>query len=154
MSVIDARHLLLPSPLGPSRRRFLVTGLASSLPLAVRPVSVEAKGAGSEMEIKISPNREAVTLISVLSVEPDGQEKLIEILKEGTELFSRQPGYISTSFHKSHDGRRVVVYGQMRSAKDIEAYRTKPEIGEFYKRVRELAQFESMLCEVSYVHHI
>ena len=106
------------------------------------------------MEIKISPNRKVVTLINVFSVEPGGQETLIEILKAGTEkLFSRQPGYISASFHQSHDGRRVVNYGQWRSTEDIEAYRTKPEIGEYFKRVRELAQFESMVCDVSYVHH-
>ena len=106
------------------------------------------------MEIKINPNREVVTLINVFSVEPGGQENLMEILKEGTEkLFSRQPGFISTSFHKSHDGRRVVNYGQWKSIKDIEAYRTKPEVGEYLKRVRELAQFESIVCDVSYVHH-
>lgn len=105
------------------------------------------------MEITISQNREVVTLINVFSVEPGGQEQLLEILKEGTEqLFSRLPGYISTSFHKSHDGRRVVNYGQWRSVRDIEAYRTKQEVGEYFKRVRELAQFESTVCDVSYVH--
>jgi heme-degrading monooxygenase HmoA len=106
------------------------------------------------MEIKISPNREVVTLINVFSVEPGGQDKLIETLKDGTErLFSQQPGYISSSFHKSHDSRRVVNYGQWRSLKDIEAYRAKPEVNEYFKRVRELGQFESMVCDVSYVHH-
>ena len=106
------------------------------------------------MEIKISPNREVTTLINVFVVEPANQEKLIQLLKEGTEtLFSKQPGYISASFHKSTDGRRVILYGQWRSPKDIEAFRTKPEIGEYFKRVRELAQFEAMVCDVSYVHH-
>jgi len=153
MSVIDACHLPLPSPYS-SRRRFLIGGLASGVVLEVQPASADAKGRGSKMEIKINPNREVVTLINVFSVEPGGQEKLMEILKEGTEkLFSRQPGFISTSIHKSPDGRRVVNYGQWKSIKDIEAYRTKPEVGEYLKRVRELAQFESIVCDVSYVHH-
>jgi heme-degrading monooxygenase HmoA len=139
MSIMDARHLPLP-PLQPSRRRLVVAGLASGVALAMNRSSAGTPGGGSEMEIKITPDREIVTLINVFSVEPGGQDKLIEILKDGTEkLFSKQPGYISASFHKSHDGRRVVNYGQWRTAKDIEAYRTKPEIGEYFKRVRELA---------------
>jgi heme-degrading monooxygenase HmoA len=106
------------------------------------------------MEIKISPNREVVTLINVFSVEGGGQDKLIEILRDGAErLFSRQPGYISTSFHKNHDGRRVVNYGQWRTVEDIQAYRTKPEISEYFKLVRELAQFDSIVCNVNFVHH-
>ena len=68
------------------------------------------------MEIIVSPNRDIVTLINVFAVEPGNQEKLIEVLKEGTEaLFGKQPGYVSASFHKSKDGRRVVNYGQWRS---------------------------------------
>jgi heme-degrading monooxygenase HmoA len=74
-------------------------------------------------------------------------------LEEGTEtLFSKQPGYISASCHKSKDGRRVVNYGQWRSPKDIEAFGMKPEIGEYLKRVKSLAQFETIVCEASYVH--
>jgi quinol monooxygenase YgiN len=105
------------------------------------------------MEITISSNREVATLINIFVVEPDNQDKLIQVLKEGTEaLFSKQPGYISASFHKSMDGRRVVNYGQWRSPKDIDAFRSKPEISEYFKRVKELAQFESMVCDVSYVN--
>ena len=79
---------------------------------------------------------------------------MVRIIRDGTEkLFSKQPGCISASFHKSHDGRRVVNYGQWRSAQDIEAYRIQPEIGEYFKRLRELAHFESMLSDVSDVHH-
>ncbi len=107
------------------------------------------------MEIAIRADNEIVTLINVFVVEPDNQEKLMRLLEEGTEtLFSRQPGYIAASFHRSRDGRRVVNYGQWRSAQDIEAFRGKPEIGEYFERVRELAQFESVVCEVSYVHRV
>jgi heme-degrading monooxygenase HmoA len=107
------------------------------------------------MEISIRPDTGVTTLVNVLVVEPDDQEKLIQVLKEGTEaLFSKQPGYISASFHKSKDGRRVINYAQWRNPKDIDAFRSKPEIGEYFKRVRELAQYESIICDVSYVHHV
>lgn len=75
--------------------------------------------------IGIRPNSEIATLINVFVVEPNNQEKLIQALKEGAEtLMSKQPCYISASFHKSQDGRRVINYAQWRSPKDIEAFRS------------------------------
>ena len=65
-----------------------------------------------------------VTLINVFTVEPENQQKLVELLKEGTEsFFSKLPGFISSSVHKSKDGRRAINYAQWRSARDIEAFR-------------------------------
>jgi antibiotic biosynthesis monooxygenase (ABM) superfamily enzyme len=65
------------------------------------------------MEISIRPNGDVTTLINVFVVDPDHQDQLLQVLKEGTEaLFRKQPGYIATSFHKSQDGRRVINYGQ------------------------------------------
>jgi heme-degrading monooxygenase HmoA len=153
MSVFDTcRQVHAPDP-NPSRRVFVATSLASGLALAVQPVFAADQERSLQMEITISSNREVATLINVFVVEPDNQDKLIQVLKERTEaLFSKQPGYISASFHKSMDGRRVVNYGQWRSPKDIDAFRSKPEISEYFKRVKELAQFESMVCDVSYVN--
>ncbi len=107
------------------------------------------------MEISIRTNAEVITLINVFTVEPKDQEQLMQLLKEGTEvLFSKQPGYISSSFHKSQDGRRVVNYGQWQAQEDIQAFRKKPEIGVYFSRIKALAQFEAIVCEASYVHHI
>jgi quinol monooxygenase YgiN len=106
------------------------------------------------MEITIRQNADVVTLVNVFVVAPEDQEKLLQILQEGTEtMFSKQPGYISASFHKSKDGRRIVNYGQWRSAQDVEAFRSKPEIGAYFGRVKALAQFEAIVCDPSYVHH-
>ena len=153
MNVFEACRQGVARDIHPSRRVFVATGLASGLALTVQPVSAANQKRSLQTEITISPNRDVATLINVFVVEPDNQDKLIQVLKEGTEaLFSKQPGYISASFHKSMDGRRVVNYGQWRSPKDIDAFRSKPEIGEYFKRVRELALFESMVCDVSYVN--
>ena len=153
MNVFEACRQGVARDIHPSRRVFVATCLASGLALTVQPVSAANQNRSLQPEITISPNRDVATLINVFVVEPDNQDKLIEVLKEGTEaLFSKQPGYISASFHKSMDGRRVINYGQWRSPKDIDAFRSKPEIGEYFKRVRELAQFESMVCDVSYVN--
>ena len=154
MSAFDACRQEFARDINPSRRVFVATSLASGLALAVQPVAANQERS-LQMEITISPNREVATLINVFVVEPDNQDKLIQILKEGTEaLFRKQAGYISASFHKSMDGRRVVNYAQWRSPKDIDAFRGKPEIGEYFKRIRELAQFELMICDVSYVNRV
>jgi quinol monooxygenase YgiN len=115
---------------------------------------VTAEG-GYDMEISIRANSEVATLINVFTVEPENQQNLIQLLKEGTEtLMSKLPGYISASLHKSKDGRRVINYAQWRSAEDIEAMRTNPEVGTYFQRVKALAQFEATVCEVSNVHHV
>ena len=95
-----------------------------------------------------------VTLVNVFTVEPENQERLVQLLIEGTETtFSKLPGYISASFHKSKDGRRVVNYGQWRSPEDIAAFRNDPAIGAYFGKVKALATFESIVCEPTYAHH-
>src|SRR5262245_53529018 len=112
-----------------SRRTFVAGGLASAAALVVAP-RAQAQDRRHQMEVSIRPDNGIVTLINISTVEPENQDKLIGLLQEGTEtVFSKQPGYISSSFHKSKDGRRVVTYAQWKSPRDIEAYRTKPEVG-------------------------
>jgi len=137
-----------------SRRAFIAANLASGLALVVA-APARSQQWRPEMEVSIRAGNNLVTLINVFSVEPGDQEKLVQLLKQGTEtLMSKQPGYVSASFHKSKDGRRVINYAQWKSPKDIEAFRTKPEIGEYLARVKEVAQFETIVCDVSYVHRI
>jgi quinol monooxygenase YgiN len=94
------------------------------------------------------------TLIHIFTVEPDNQQKLIEVLKDGTEAFiTKMNGWVSTNFLTSKDGRRVVVYSQWRSVKDIEAMRQNSNMGPYLQRVAALAKFEAMACDVVYAHH-
>jgi len=106
------------------------------------------------MDLAIRKNDQSVSLVSVFTVEPQNQEKLVRFLEDGTEtLLSKQPGYIGTSLLKSVDGRRVVLYSQWRSAKDVEAYRAKPDIAEAFKQLMPLATFDTTISEVAYVHN-
>jgi quinol monooxygenase YgiN len=142
--------------MSPISRRIVVVGsLASGFALAVRPVAAVSQDRSMQMEIAIRAKDAVTTLINIFVVEPQDQERLLQLLAEGTEtLFSKQPGYIAASFHKSKDGRRIVNYGQWRSPQDIEAFRSKPELGAYFARVKALAQFEAIICEASYVHHV
>lgn len=109
-----------------------------------------------DQKIEIHTGNKTTVLISIFSVEPDNAQKLIALFEEGTKsLFSKQPGYISSSIHKDSEGKRLVLYGQWESRQHIEAFRKVPEIGEYFSKVKNLATFESIVCnEIPFVHHI
>jgi len=106
------------------------------------------------MEATIRAGSVVTTLVNVFTVEPENQQKLVELLREGTaSFFSKMPGFISSSVHRSKDGRRAVNYAQWRSVKDIETFRQNPEFAPYIQRITALAQSESILCDVVDVNH-
>jgi len=106
------------------------------------------------METTIRAGEEIATLINIFTVEPENQQELLSLLKDGTETsISKMAGWISTSFLSGTDGRRVIVYSQWRSAKNVEAMRQNPNMGAYLQRVAALATFEAILCVVTCVHH-
>jgi len=105
------------------------------------------------MEMTIRADSGVMTLINVFTVDPENQQKLVAVLKEGTEtLMSKRAGYVAASIHVSKDGRRVINYSQWKSVKDIEAMRQHPDVGPYMKRVAALGAFDAIGCEVSYLH--
>jgi quinol monooxygenase YgiN len=95
------------------------------------------------------------TLINLFDVEPRNQEELLTTLKGGAEtLLSRQPGYLSVAIHRSQDGKHAVVYSQWRRPDDFQAVRTNPALQQYFARVREIATFEPIGYDVTYVHHV
>jgi quinol monooxygenase YgiN len=137
-----------------SRRAFIACSLAGGVALTVPMPAAEAQPRRQPMEMTIRANSGVMTLINVFAVDPESQQRLVAVLKEGTEaLMSKRRGYISASIHVSQDGRRVINYSQWRSVKDIEAMRQHTDVGPYMKRVAGLGTFEAIVCEVSYVHH-
>ena len=56
------------------------------------------------------------TLINVFTVQPNDQQRLVDLLIEATEkVTSQQEAFISAKIHKSLDGTRVVDYAQWKS---------------------------------------
>jgi quinol monooxygenase YgiN len=107
------------------------------------------------METTIRVDSGITTLVNILTVEPENHEKLIRLLKEGTEtLISKMAGWISTNFLNSRDGRRVIIYSQWRSVKDVEAMQQNTQLAPYLQRIGALAKFESIPCEVADVHHV
>jgi quinol monooxygenase YgiN len=140
---------------GTSRRTFVAPSLASALALVMPPVPAQSQNRSRQMETTIRLDREITTLINIFTVEPENQQKLVALLKEGTETWiGKMAGFISANFHNSQDGRRVIIYGQWRSVQDIEAMRQNPNMGPYLQRIAPLAKLEAITCEVSYVHHV
>lgn len=86
----------------------------------------------------------------MFSVAPENRDRLVALLKEGTEAWiSKVPGFVSSSLHVSRDGQRVVIYGPWRSADDIATMRQRPEMPAYFERIKAVAHMEAMTCDVA-----
>jgi quinol monooxygenase YgiN len=81
------------------------------------------------MNTTIAVTKEVSTLINILTVEPENQQKLIKLLRDNTEgVVSKLDGWISTSFIAAKDQRHVVIYSQWRDLASVEAMRANPDM--------------------------
>lgn len=56
----------------------------------------------------ISTNNNVLTFINVFTVEPENQERLIDLLTSATDVSVRYaPGFISCSLHRGQKGRKL-----------------------------------------------
>ncbi|MGI8912065.1 MAG: antibiotic biosynthesis monooxygenase family protein [Rubrobacteraceae bacterium] len=105
---------------------------------------------------EISVRSDVVTLISVFTVAPEDQQRLLDVLVEATEsVMNGMPGFVSANLHKSLDGTRVVNYAQWRSKEDFEAMLEDPEAAGHMREAARIAEkFEPHLYEVSFVDEV
>ncbi len=97
----------------------------------------------------ISEDNKVVTLINVFTVEPENQQKLVDMLVEATQKTMKNiPGFISANIHKSADGVRVTNYAQWRSEEDYAAMLKNPEAATHMKPITEIATFDAHTYEV------
>ena len=106
------------------------------------------------MNTTIEVTKKVSTLINILTVEPESQQKLIKLLRDNTEsVVSRLDGWISTSFIAGKDQRQVVIYSQWRDVASVEAMQANPEMVAYFPRIAALAAFDSFAGDVVYNHH-
>ena len=97
----------------------------------------------------ISQDNNVVTLINVFTVEPENQQKVVDMLIEATEkTMKNMPGFVSANIHKSADGVRVTNYAHWRSEEDYAAMLQNPEAMEHMKPIMEMATFDAHTYEV------
>jgi quinol monooxygenase YgiN len=106
------------------------------------------------MNTTIAVTKEVTTLINILTVEPENQQKLIELLRDNTEnVVSRLDGWMSTSFIAAKDQRHVVIYSEWRDFASVEAMRANPDMVAYFPRMAALAAFDGLAGDVVYNHH-
>jgi quinol monooxygenase YgiN len=106
------------------------------------------------MNTTITVTKDVTTLINVLTVEPENEAKLIELLRQNTEnVITRLDGWISTSFIAAKDQRQVVIYSQWRDVASVEAMRTNADMAAYFPRIAALAAFDSFVGDVVDSHH-
>jgi quinol monooxygenase YgiN len=96
-----------------------------------------------------TPQNKQVTLINVFTVDPQNQQRLIDLLTRATEVSVRQAaGFISATLHRSIDGTKVTMVAQWRSAEDYQAMRNDPAPLPFLQEALTIAKFEPGMYEV------
>lgn len=104
------------------------------------------------MAITISKEKECVTLINTFFTSGSSdQDEVVKVLIDVTEEVMRhQPGFISTSIHRSYDGSAVTNYAQWRSSEDWNAalQKAREHLQLLTKYTRKPA-----LYEVIYIMH-
>lgn len=96
------------------------------------------------------------TYFNVFTVEPQHQPEAIAVLEEGIQaVFSQAPGWISSTLHRSRDGKQIIVYAQWRDAGSIEAVRRDPRLKPYIERFMGLGETEmqTYMCDVCYTRH-
>lgn len=97
----------------------------------------------------ISKDNKILTLINVFSVDPANQQQLVELLISATEISVRKmPGFISSSLHRSTDGRKVTMYAQWRSLEDYQKMRNNTDAAPYLENALTISKFDSGMYEV------
>ena len=103
----------------------------------------------------IAREKPVVTLINVFTVEPENQQRLIDVLIEATEtVMNKLPGFVSANIHRGLDGRHVANYAQWRSVEDFEAMLKNPEALQHMEEAARLANAAPFLYEVVHTDEV
>jgi quinol monooxygenase YgiN len=115
-----------------------VCDVSSALTTTVQPITID-------------PKAQLTTLVNTLTVAPENCERLVALLKEGTDSWiCKIPGFMGAALHVSRDQRRVVIYGQWRSAEGIAAMRQSHYMPPYFERIKALAKMdEAITCDLA-----
>ncbi|MFC4809422.1 antibiotic biosynthesis monooxygenase family protein [Paenibacillus sp. GCM10023250] len=98
---------------------------------------------------QISADNQVLTLINVFTVEPENQDRLVELLTSATDVSVRYAdGFISCSLHRSLDGTKVTMYAQWKSEEHYQAMRDDPKPLPYLQEAMKIATFEPGKYEV------
>ncbi|MGG3456231.1 Tetracenomycin-F1 monooxygenase [compost metagenome] len=98
---------------------------------------------------QIKANELILTFINVFKVEPENQDRVVELLTQATDVSVKYaPGFISCALHKSIDGTKVTMYAQWQSMDHYQVMRDDPKPLPFFQEALTMATFETGMYEV------
>lgn len=98
----------------------------------------------------IAKNNDVITVIVIFAVAPEKQQELIDTIIEFLETtVKHQPGFVSSSIHKSIDGVRVMNYAQWKTQEDYQAFINNAEVQAKGDKLANFQLHESHLYEVA-----
>ncbi|MGH7999558.1 MAG: antibiotic biosynthesis monooxygenase [Brasilonema sp.] len=90
-----------------------------------------------------------MTVIIIFAVEPERQQELIDTIIEFLQTtVKHQPGFVSSSLHKSLDGIRVMNYAQWKTLEDYKAFINNSEVQAKGAKLFQFQIHESHVYEV------
>ncbi|MCC8952874.1 antibiotic biosynthesis monooxygenase [Bradyrhizobium sp. Pear77] len=97
----------------------------------------------------IQTGNRIVTQITVIEAEPKKQNEALSLMVDRARFMARQPGFVSTSLHRSLDGRRIVNYIQWQSRELLESAHQSPDFRKEWVKFDHLTdQIDPHLYEV------
>lgn len=98
----------------------------------------------------IAKNNEVITVIIIFAVEPEKQQELVDTIIEFLETtVKHQPGFESSSIHKSIDGVRVMNYAQWKTQADYQAFVSNAEVQAKGNKLSKFQLHEAHVYEVA-----
>jgi quinol monooxygenase YgiN len=90
--------------------------------------------------IQINPDLAYIIVVNVFNVSEGQADKLIALAVEGTEnVISKADGFVSSSFHKSLDGKNVVNYAQWKTIDNLQQSMRQPGIQTMMQEMSKIA---------------
>ena len=98
----------------------------------------------------IAKNNDVITVIIIFAVEPERQQELIDAIAEFLEIaVKHQPGFVSSSIHRSLDGVRVMNYAQWQSQEDYQAFINNSDVQSQSAKLSNFHLLDSHVYEVA-----
>lgn len=97
----------------------------------------------------IAKNNDVITVIIIFAVEPERQQELVDTIIEFLEAVKHQPGFVSSSIHKSIDGVQVMNYAQWKTQQDYQAFINNSEIRQQGAKLSQFQIHASHVYEVT-----
>ena len=97
----------------------------------------------------ITKAQDITTVMAIYTTEPEGQQKLIDTIQTFIQsAMQQQPGFISSTIHRSLDGLRVINYAQWQSQEEYFAFIKNADVKAAAVKLAEFPKPDLHLYEI------